>query len=93
MKILKAALVAAPFLFASNFAIAGDSDLTVDIYDVKISQAQYSSDSRQELRVGVIADDVHGDVEINIGHTSIYKYQESHNSYQSADIGVVGCVC
>ncbi|CAA6812860.1 MAG: Unknown protein [uncultured Thiotrichaceae bacterium] len=95
MKLVKSALVATSLLLASNFAIAGGSDkgLQIDIYDVSVNQAQYSSDSSQELKVGTIADGVDGDVKIHIGQTSIYQYQESHNSYQTAHIGVVGCDC
>lgn len=94
MKLVKTALAATTLLITSNFAFAsGHGGLDIDIYDVKVNQAQYSSDSSQELKVGTIAEGVSGDVSIQIGHTSIYQYQESHNSYQTAHIGVVGCDC
>lgn len=94
MKLVKTAIVATSLFVVSNFAMAGGhGGLEIDIYDVRVNQAQYSSDSSQELKVGTIADGVSGDVDINIGNTSIYQYQESHNSYQSAHVGVVGCDC
>lgn len=93
MKSIKMALVAASFLLVSNASFADGADINIDIYDLKVNQSQYSSDSVQELKVGTVASGVDAHVHISIGQTSIYQYQESYNSQQTAHIGVVGCDC